>query len=272
MINNSNFSKWNRLRQKDLDHQFLNEIITGLSCSPFEARAVLEAVHSVFGHYFQTNGSLKPGQILFQAVSTENGPQIPLSRCQLVTVPLTLDAGQEDLLLKKQHGGIALRKHKLERVCHEAFQQNGLLTVEDLANRLLNCGERTISRDLASFREQETFIPLRSTVKDMGRTLSHRMQIVNKWLLGKEYTEIARENYHSISAVHNYVDKFKRVISLKLNGFEINTISFLAKVSMPLAAEYINIYQKAEMVMHRKTEIETFLKKTSTQTSERRCQ
>jgi len=37
MINNSSINRWNRLENKSLDQQFINEIIYGLTCSPFEA-------------------------------------------------------------------------------------------------------------------------------------------------------------------------------------------------------------------------------------------
>jgi hypothetical protein len=261
MINNSSLNKWNRLRQKQLNQQFLNEIITGLNCSPFEATAVLDAVHKVFGQYFEISDALKPGQMRFQVVSVNSGPQLPLAKCQQITVTLTLDAGEDDLVIKEKQGVVALRRHRIERVCQEAFQQDGLLTVEDLANRLFNCGERTICRDLAYFRRQDILLPLRSTIKDMGRTISHRVQIVKLWLRGKEYTEIARECCHSIPAIRNYVDKFKRVISLHQHGFDINTIAFLAKVSIPLATQYLELYQTLKSVKPRRQELRNFLKK-----------
>jgi len=261
MINNSSLNKWNRLRQKELNQQFLNDMITGLNCSPFEATAVLDTVHKVFEPYFETSGAIKQGQLLVQVVSVNSGPQLPLARCQQVTVTLTLDAGEEDLAIKAKHGVVALRRRRLERVCHETFQQGGLLTVEDLANRLFNCGERTVCRDLAYFRKQRILLPLRSTIKDMGRTISHRVQIVQLWLRGKEYTEIAHECCHSIPAIRNYVDKFKRVISLYQHGFEINTMAFLAKVSAPLATQYIELYQTLKIIKHRRQELMSFLKK-----------
>ena len=265
MLNNSSLDKWNRLRQKELDHQFLNEIITGLNCSPFEAQAVLEAVHKVFARYFETSGAIKPGQMLFQVVAINNGPPVPLAKCQQITVILTLDAGADDLVIKEKQGVIALRRHRLERVCHEAFQQGGLLTVEDLAHRLFNCGERTICRDLACFRKQQLLLPLRSTIKDMGRTLSHRVQIVKHWLRGKEYTEIARDCCHSIAAIHNYIDKFKRVVSLAQNGFDLHTIAFLAKVSAPLATQYLQLFRDTKILVHRRQELDSFLKKDQRQ-------
>ena len=261
MINNSALDKWKRLRTKNLNQQFMNEIVTGLNCSPFEAGAVLDTVHKVFGSYFETGGSLQTGQILFQVVSIKNGPQIPLAKCEQVTVTLTFDAGEEDLKVKEQSGVTGLRRHRLERVCFEAFEQGGLLTVEDLANRLFNCGERTICRDLAYLREQNMFIPLRSTVKDMGRTLSHRIPIVKQWLLAKEYTEIARNTCHSVRAVRNYVEKFKRVAALSQIGFDVNTISFLAKIAIPVVSEYLKLYNEAEVICHRKQEIEDFFKR-----------
>jgi len=272
MINNSSFNKWNRLSTKSLDQQFIKEMTTGLNCSPFEASAVLEAVHRVFGPYFDTSGALKPGQILFQVVSIKNGPQVPLANCEQVTVTLTLDAGEDDLKVKEKYGVVGLRRYRLERVSHECVEQGGLLTVEDLANRLFNCGERTICRDLQWFREKEIFIPLRSTVKDMGRTISHRKIIIKTWLLGKEYTEVARQTHHSVRAVHNYVEKFKRVVALSQSGFDVNTIAFLAKVAAPIVKIYLELYAKAEIIAHRREEIDTFLKKSLLLTAKRRNQ
>ena len=262
VINNSALDKWKRLRTKNLNQQFINEIIHGLNCSPFEAGAVLDAVHKVFGSFFETGGALKPGQILFQIVSIKNGPQVSLEKCEQVTVTLTLDDGERDLKIKENAGVVALRRRRLERICFEAFDQGGLLTVEDLASRLLNLGERTICRDLAYFRQQDIFIPLRSTVKDMGRTLSHRIPIVKQWLQGKEYTEIGRNTCHSVRAVRNYVEKFKRVVALSQSDFDLNTISFLAKVAIPVVSEYLKLYKEAEVIGHRKQEIDVFFKRT----------
>ncbi len=39
MLNNSSQQKWNRLEKKSLDNQFMNDIVTGVNCSPFEAKA-----------------------------------------------------------------------------------------------------------------------------------------------------------------------------------------------------------------------------------------
>ena len=261
MINNTSIQKWDRLAQKQLDQQFMNEIIHGLQCSPFEAKAILDAVYKVYAPYFETSGTLKPGQILFQVISIDEGPSTHLADSKQITVTLTLDAGEEDLRIRKKLGVIGLRHHRIQRVCVEAFQQGGLLTVEDLANRLFNCGERTLSRDLQALRDKNVVLPLRSTVKDMGRSISHRSSIVKEWLKGKEYTEISRDTHHSIASVKNYIDKFKRIISLVEEGFDAYTIAFLVKLSAPLVNEYYQLYKSLELVPHRKAELKNFLKK-----------
>ncbi len=261
MINNTSLQKWNRLAQKQLDQQFVNAIINGLQCSPFEAQAILEAVYKVYASYFETSAALKPGQLLFQVVATEAASNAPLGECEQTTVALTLDAGDEDLEIKQHQGIAGLRHHRMQRLAHEAFQQGGLLTVEDLANRLLNCGERTLSRDLCVLRTQNIILPLRSTIKDMGRAISHRALIIKQWLQGKEYEQIAHTTHHSIPSVQNYVSKFKRIVALAKQDFDIHTISFLVKISVRLAEQYYQLYNSAAIVAHRKKELESFFKK-----------
>ncbi len=261
MINNSSLQKWDRLAQKQLDQQFVNQIIQGLQCSPFEAHAILDTVYEVYAPYFQTSGTLKPGQMLFQVISIEEGPTTPLAHSQQITVTLTLDAGQEDLQVRREQGVTGLRRHRMQRVAVEAFQQGGLLTVEDLANRLFNCGERTLCRDLRALHHQHIVLPLRSIIKDMGRSLSHRSLIIKEWLQGREYTEISRNTCHSIPAIKNYIEKFKRVIALAEEGMDHHTIAFLVKLSVPLVEQYDHLYQSLPIVPHRQAELKSFLKK-----------
>jgi uncharacterized protein YerC len=204
---------------------------------------------------------MKPGQMLFEVVGIENSPRKKLSECTMLSVILTLDSGEEDLRIKQDQGVIGLRRHRLQRVCYEAFQQGGLLTVEDVANRLLNCGERTVCRDIEFFKNQNIILPLRSTVKDMGKSISHRSQIIKEWLQGNEYSEISRKTNHSVDAVANYVDKFKRIVCLAKDNYEINTIAFMVKLSPSLTQEYYTLYENEKIAPHRKEELDDLFKK-----------
>jgi len=261
MINNSSLRKWRRLSQKQLDQQFTHEMVHGLQCSPFEASAMLDAVYRVYSPYFETSGTLKPGQILFQVISVDARPNTPLADSKQVTVTLTFDAGDEDLEVRRTQGIPSLRRHRMQRMAVEAFQQGGLLTLEDLAIRLLNCGLRTLSRDLDVLRRRGVVPPLRSIIKDMGRSISHRSLIVAEWLLGKEYSEISCSTSHSVPAVQNYVSKFKRVVALAQEGYDVHTIAFLVKVSAALAESYHQLYNEVKIVPSRRKELKSFLKK-----------
>jgi hypothetical protein len=261
MLNNSTIARWDRLNSKQLDNQFQNEIIKGLNCSPFEARAILDVVHNVYGDYFNLSPSLQPGQIQFVITGVENGPSKSLKSAQMVTVTLTLDAGAEDLEVKRESGVVGLRLHRLQRICQEALVQGGVLTIEDIANRIFNCGERTLVRDIKSLKKQGIVLPLRSTIKDIGRTLSHRVIIVEKWLKGMEYTYIAKSTNHSPSAVSNYIRRFKQVVTLATENYDVHSIAFMAHISKPLAEEYIKLWHHAEIVQTRRDELLGTLKK-----------
>jgi len=261
MINNSSLAKWDRLNSKQLDSQFQNDIIQGLNCSPFEARAILDSVHKVYSEYFNLTPSLQLGQIQFVITGVENGPSKSLKDAEMITVTLTLDAGTEDLEVKKEGGVVGLRLHRLQRICQEALVQGGVLTIEDIANRIFNCGERTLVRDIKELKRQGIILPLRSTIKDIGRTLSHRVIIVEKWLQGMEYTHIAKSTNHSPSAVSNYVRRFKQVVTLAIENYDVHSIAFMAHISRPLAEEYIKLWHHTEIIQIRRDELLGALKK-----------
>ena len=263
MINNSSIQKWQRLQAKQLDQQFLQEVQQGCNCSSFEASAILDTVRQVYSPFFDNASSLQPGQLQMTVISADCPPNQALKEATLVTVNLTLFDDRTDVAIRKKSGIVGLRHHRLERLCREAFQQGGLLTVEDLANRLLNCGQRTLCRDLKTLKDKGILLPLRSTIKDMGRTLSHRVDIVRLWLLGKEYTEISRATFHSVASVRNYVSKFKRVVSLTKEKYDEYTISFLVKISSALVQQYQKMYQNLDIVPHREEELTNISKKNN---------
>ena len=84
MLNNSSLQKWVRLEKKSLDSQFMNEIISGLNSSPFEAKAVLDTVHKVYGDFFETSETLAPGKAKFIVISAEDSPAKSLKEAKKV--------------------------------------------------------------------------------------------------------------------------------------------------------------------------------------------
>jgi hypothetical protein len=60
-----------------------------------------------------------------------------------------------------------LRRARLLRLASEAREQGGLLSHEDLAFRLLNCGLRTMVRDLNALRRAGVEVPTRGQQTDL---------------------------------------------------------------------------------------------------------
>lgn len=260
MINNTSRGRWERLDAKNLDQQFINEMLEGLNCSPIEARAITEKVHEVYAPLFESGGKPRPGQIQMVVVDARVAPNVPLAKASQKLVTLTLDAGAEDRATRRQGGVATVRQKRLLRMAEEAFQQGGLLTLEDFA-QVFNCGLRTLNHDLKALRQNQITPPLRSTVKDMGRAITHRQQIIELWLQGKEYTEIARQTHHAVESVANYVDKFRRCVALFRHGFDLATTAFLVGISKSLAKTFHHISSEISPARHRQKELDDFFKK-----------
>ena len=145
----------------------------------------------------------------------------------------------------------------------EAFKQGTLLTAEDMAYKIFSVGYRTIIRDLDILRKREEHIPLRSTQKDIGRTTTHKEQIVKLWLEGNEPAYISKATNHSVDAVSRYLQPFKRVVALTLEGKDKTSIAFLLSISKPLVTRYQELFEryKDEALHIRIQEMESFLKK-----------
>ncbi len=264
MQNNTALQRWHRTAARQLDAQFTNAIIEGMNCSPFEARMICTTVHEVYAPLMETTDALKPGQIRMSVIATDVAPNTPLAQAQQCLVTLTLDAGDEDLAIRKHGGVLALRRHRFVRICEEAFQQGGLLTLEAIAD-LFNCAVRTLVTDFAAVRHQGYTPPLRSTVKDMGRALSHRTLIVTHWLAGQEYSDIARQTHHSIASVANYVEKYKRCATLLQQDFDRDTVALIARLSPGLVFAFQQILEQAHPVPHRQEELAALCPKKNSQ-------
>ncbi len=249
--------KYDRLSVKNLDQQFLNRIETGMNCAPFVSEAILEVVHEIFFPLINSPDNISHGKIRFSCISLSEGSSTPLVAAKQITVILTLDAGESDIEIRKISGVEEVRRERIIRLCTEAYNQGGLLTVEDLAYRILNTGERTIVRDLKKIRERGENPPLRSTIKDMGRTISHKTLIIKNWLKGDELSDLKRKYNHSFSAIENYINKFKRVIFLSHENKPIEQIAYLLKISIALAESYRDLWQaySENALPHRKKEV-----------------
>jgi hypothetical protein len=238
----------NRLSAKTLDQVFILRAKEGLGCSQFEAQALTDLVKEVYFPWLAQPEAIQAGQLALTAVSADEPGHKPLAQCQMVPVVLTLYAGAEDhqyrLAQPGATGTVALRRRQIARMAQEALDQGALLTAEDLAFRIFNCGLRTISRDLQALAAQEIVVPLRSQQKDAGRALTHRVQAVELFLKRYTFTQIRQRIYHSLPAIANYVVTFAVVVAHTREGHTVDEIAFLMQISPALVRQYQELYER----------------------------
>lgn len=233
-----------RMDAKTTDQLFRRSIEQGANCAPFVSEAILKAVKE---HYpieqHDLDRSFELGRIKLLVISADEPAGKKLDDCQKVPVILTLDAGRDDYEVRMRDNVTGLRRTRILRMCTEAREQGGLLTYDDLAFRLLNCGTRTIVRDVEQLRARGIVVPTRGQQHDIGPGQTHRVQAVLQYLEGHEPREIARRLYHSLSSIENYVTSFGRVALLANHGYCDDEIAFIIRRSSALVAAYRKLYQ-----------------------------
>jgi len=83
-----------RLNSKTLDAGFINEIQTGLNCSPFESEAVLDVVKEVYSPFLDEQSvKAPPGITTLIAVSADEPAGKPVVDCEKQSVCVTVHRG-----------------------------------------------------------------------------------------------------------------------------------------------------------------------------------
>jgi len=229
-----------RLEAKSPEEAIIDQIGRDFNLAPFMARTHFKQMQ----HYFEQYLGLKRdiGQMTFLAVSTDNPPGRPVAECKRVAITLTIDC--PDDLEALRHSVAALRQGKIQRLTREAQDQGALLTQEDLA-RLLCSSRSTIKRDIAHLRAAGTNVPTRGQVRDIGRGVSHKSQIVGDWLSGYTFSQIKSRRWHAISSIERYCHDFQRIVRLHAHGLNVAEIRRSTGLSERLIGEYLTLYQSA---------------------------
>lgn len=219
----------------------------GLNCSPIESKALLDIVEEIYMPYLHDNQTIHPGQMVIMGIDIDEPPGKPLEKCKFKPIVITKYNGESDDNIRLENGyrGVTvLRRVQLKRITEEAKSLGVLLTAEDFAYKIFNCGYRTICRDLKYFRSKGITIPVRSQQKDIGRALTHRVKAVELYIQRKLPTQIAQEIRHSLNSIKNYINKFARVSSLTKEGHSVSEIAFIVQISPNLVRKYQGLYER----------------------------
>jgi biotin operon repressor len=227
---------------KGNDGGFLYELQNSYELSPkLSEQILLSAKEHLFG-----NGDLAEGQIEVTLIGWEERSGQPIELMEKCRVRLTLDAGLEDIQTLKEFGRGILRQNRIQRMCEEALEQEGVLSQEDIA-RHLGCSVRTIKRDIKAIKADGIEVITRGVLHNIGRGQTHKVQVINLYLEGNTYSEIKRKTHHSTGSIKRYLESFVKVLlAQRRKIYKQKAISQVTGLSTYLIGQYQQVIREAK--------------------------
>ena len=228
-----------RLQLKNPAEAIIERVQHDFNLAPLVARTLFDQMRNYFESYYHLKNDT--GQLTYLAVSVDSPAGRKLTECQRVAIKLSLHSPDDLVVLKR--GVAALRQARLMRLTEEAYEQGALLSHEDLAC-LLSSSLATIKRDVGQLRQQGLNVPTRGQVKDIGKGVSHKTQIVQDYLAGYTFSEIEWRRRHSAEAIGRYCQDFVRVVRLRQKKVKVGDIRRSTGLSERWITEYLALYEE----------------------------
>lgn len=184
--------------------------------------------------------TIKPGQILWNAVHKDTRADSPNRK--LVPVVLTIVADEDISNLENKMPVPENRQNIISRITQEASSQGALLSMRDIS-LLLASNLQGISHDRIKYEKKHSCsLPHTGTLHDMGSCITHKYQIVYKYVIEKKDPFIiAKETNHSLSAVDHYLKDYNRVKLLYLENKPPEYIKLATALPVHVINQYIDI-------------------------------
>lgn len=236
------------LAQKTLRNIVIRELVYnfGYDNQMAVAEALADRVIDIVKEYSPGRDSVRPGQAVWLAVDIEDRPGRgkTMGMTRLRSVNLTL-VSEEDV--KQLNNGFSPRDlfpNTVARILLETEAQGGLLSMVDLSV-LLNTSVSRVAKARERWeKDHGKILPTRGSIHDLGKTFSHKKQVVDLHLEGYFTSEIARKTGHDPSCVDRYIDDFQRVLMLKMDGQPLNKICFYTGLGRMLVSQYLEYIEE----------------------------
>jgi hypothetical protein len=231
-----------------LVHKFLTEY--GYDHGPVVARAIVEDILATVERCCPDR--IAPKTVVWLAVRREwKGRRKGLDAADLVPVQLCMVTEDEVKLLRapalrgKRKARQAFNRARCARWCFEAYEQGGVLTLLDLS-LLSGLSEYYVGIRLREY-EAETgqIVPTRGTVHDLGPSVTHKAEVIRRWLRDESPAHIARALNHSQEAVDRYIADFQKV-RLLAQKFPEMDLPALTGLSASVVKQYAALLRQYE--------------------------
>jgi hypothetical protein len=241
-----------RIEKRSLPNLLVRKFMTeyGYDHGPVIARAIVEDILVTVEQCYPER--VRPKTVVWLAVRRESrGQRKGLEVTDLIPVHLLMITEDEvalltdALLLKSRQARRACNRARFARWCFEAYEQGGVLTQLDLS-LLSGLSTHYISKVLREY-EAETgqIVPTRGTVHDIGPAVTHKAEVVRRWLRNESPAQIAYALHHSQEAIDRYIADFQKV-RLLAQQFPPADLPALAGISSGVVQEYLALLGEYE--------------------------
>jgi hypothetical protein len=241
-----------RFGQRNLPNLLVQKFLTeyGYDHGPVIARAIVDDILATVGQCYPDR--LPPQTVVWLVVRREwQGRRKSLQVTDLVPVQLLLVTPEEiELLMQPElRRGLkarrAFNRARFVRWCYAAYDQGGVLTLLDLS--LLSGMSETCVGDLLREYEAEQgkVVPTRGTIHDIGPSVTHKAEVIRRWLRHESPAQIARLLDHSQEAVDRYIGDFQKV-RLLAQKFAAVELPSLTGLSASVVKQYLELLEQYE--------------------------
>jgi hypothetical protein len=241
--------KYGPLLNKDIRSVLKRELITNFGFENMGAIAdlLIERFLGIIKEHKKPKEEMMPYQTIILAVdrNQRRGKGKTMAMTKLKPVVVNLMTREERLRLVNGEGVQDIRPDMVTRIMREVDGQGGTVAYNDLTiltgltiSGVAYCMKRYLKK------HPEENIPHAGTVFDMGRTLTHKKQIIEEYLRCSLTKDIAEKCNHHHTNVDKYISDFNRVFDLYEEGKNEKQISFLTNLSVHLVEEYIKIIKE----------------------------
>jgi len=205
---------------------------------------LVNAIRQMIGDFFPATDHLSAGQTPWSCVHKDERSSYGKTIRNSKLTPVILDLVRSIDITDRANGAKLkdIKKEAAARLFQQAYQQDGVLTHAEVAI-LLKISAPTVGKYVKEWEEEnQQILPRRGTIHDMGPTLTHKREIIEKLVFdGKSVEVVCRETYHSPEAVLRYITNFKQVLLCRRKGLEKSEIAFAVKMSLNLVQEYFDL-------------------------------
>ena len=232
-----------RHRCKEHLYSLEQELRHDYGLSVIESRALVHRYVQLLDEVQEDEGGGRgPGQVRVVAVAAGQPAGRPLAQCVTVPVLVTL-VTPSDAEVQRIEGSRTLRQARLVRMTHEAWEQGGLLSYEDLS-LLLAVDVSTVRRLVRRCRGQGLSVPTRGWVADIGAGSTHKARVIELYFRGLQPGQIASYTAHALSSVERYLGDFARVVELCERGYRPPSIVRITALSPRVVREYLALCEQ----------------------------